>query len=253
MNHLTEEQLILHYYGEESDTLAAEQHLDDCEQCRAVYGSLQRVLNVVDALPVPDRGADYGRQVWQRLEPALPARRRWQWRMPAPWNWAALGTAFAGMLVVAFLAGRFYNQQPHRTVIHTASTDPQAHERILMVAVGDYLERSQLVLIELANASPRHSLDITAEQERAQDLVSESRLYRQTALNTGDTAVSDVLDDLDRVLLEIAHAPSQLSPAELERLREHLQAEGILFKIRVLGTNVRNAEEAPASQVRQRL
>ena len=54
-NHLTEEQLVLHYYGEEGDTLAAEQHLEGCEECRHVYVSLQRVLNVVDSLPIPER------------------------------------------------------------------------------------------------------------------------------------------------------------------------------------------------------
>ena len=63
MNHLTEEQLILHYYGEEGDSaapteaLAAEQHLESCPECRDHYSSLVRVLNVVDALPVPDQTA----------------------------------------------------------------------------------------------------------------------------------------------------------------------------------------------------
>jgi hypothetical protein len=99
-------------------------------------------------------------------------------------------------------------------------------------------------------------MDISAEQERAQDLVSESRLYRQTALRTGDTAVADVLDDLDRVLLEIAHAPSRMTPGDLEELRQRLKAEGILFKIRVLGSKVQNPEDAApdaTSAGRQRL
>ena len=64
MNHLSEEELILHYYGEEEgDALAAERHLEACESCRAFYSSLQRVLNVVDALPVPDRGPEYGAEI----------------------------------------------------------------------------------------------------------------------------------------------------------------------------------------------
>jgi hypothetical protein len=126
-----------------------------------------------------------------------------------------------------------------------AANDAQAHERVLLVAVGDYLERSQMVLIELANAAPRGSLDISAEQERAGDLVTESRLYRQTAARTGDTAVASVLEDLDRVLLDIANGPSKVTPGELEKLRQRLESEGILFKIRVLGSNVRNQEEPP--------
>ncbi|MBZ5626612.1 MAG: hypothetical protein LAQ69_49215 [Acidobacteriia bacterium] len=251
MNHLSEEQLILHYYGEEGDTLAAEQHLDACEGCRALYGSLQRVLNIVDSLPIPPRDAEYGAQVWKRLEPHLPARRR-LWTLPSPWRWAVAGTAVAGLLLAAFLAGRSFPPQVRRPA-PMAAADPQAGERILLVAVGDYLERSQMVLIELANADPKGSLDISSEQERAADLVSESRLYRQTAAHTGNTAVASVLDDLDRVLLEISHAPSRLSPGDLEKLRQRLEAEGILFKIRVLGTNVRNQEEPAASTARQKL
>jgi hypothetical protein len=241
MNHLTEEQLILHYYGEEGDALAAEQHLDHCEECRGVYGSLQRVLNVVDSLPVPDCGPEYGARVWQRIEHHLPRRRRLSLPVFA-WRWAAAGTVFAGLLAAAFVAGRHY-QQPRSKPVTLASTDSQAHERVLLVAVGDYLERSQMVLIELSNARAKGPLDISAEQERAGDLVNESRLYRQTAAHTGDTAVAGVLDDLDRVLLDIAHAPSKISPGELEKLRQRLDAEGILFKVRVLGSNVRNQEE----------
>src|SRR5437660_1393234 len=102
MSHLNEEQLILLYYGEEGDTLTAEQHLEQCGECRALYGSLQRVLNVVDGLPLPERGADYGPRVWSRIERQLPAARasRWTaglfpaWPRPGgragwPWRWAA--------------------------------------------------------------------------------------------------------------------------------------------------------------------
>jgi hypothetical protein len=246
MTHLNEEQLILLYYGEEGDTLTAERHLEDCGECRSLYTSLQRVLNVVDSMPVPERGAEYGHEVWKRIERrcASGRRARWTaWLRPSPVRWAAAGAALAALLVGAFLAGR-YVPQGHKPV-QMAVADPQAGDRVLMVAVGDYLERSQMVLIELANASPQGAMDISSEQERAGDLVNETRLYRQTAAHTGNTAVAGVLDELERVLLDIQHAPSQMTPEELETLRQRLGAEGILFKIRVLGSNVRN-QEAPA-------
>jgi hypothetical protein len=244
MSHLSEEELILHYYGEEDGALdAAGRHLDECAECRALYGSLQRVLNVVDALTVPEVPPNYGAQVWRRIERHVPARRRW-WRAGARWRWVAAGAAFAGLLVAAFAAGRFYRRSPEPAM---AKADPAAHEKILLVAVGDYLERSQLVLIELANANPKAPLNISAEQERAGDLVSESRLYRQTAARTGDTAVESVLDDVDRVLMDIARGPSELSPAELDTVRRRLEAEGILLKIRLLGSAVRN-HEGPEAQ-----
>ena len=251
MNHLSEEQLILYYYGENGDdatagdSLAAESHLEECGACRSLYTSLQRVLNVVDSLPVPERSADYGAQVWQRIEHRIGARRRSLWMFPVPWRWLAAGAALAALMVTAFVAGRLYPR--HNQPGQMAAADPQAGERVLMVAVGDYLERSQMVLIELSNANPKGSLDISAEQERAGDLVTETRLYRQTAARTGDTRITGELDELERVLVDITHAPSQMTPGQLDELRQRLEAEGILFKIRVLGSNVRN-QEAPDGQ-----
>jgi hypothetical protein len=248
MNHLNEEQLILLYYGEEGDTLTAEQHLEECGQCRELYSSLQRVLNVVDSLPVPERDAEYGREVWQRIQRQIPAGHgsRWAAWLRPQWRWAAASAAFAALMVAAFIAGRSFPQGRKPAVQLAGATDLRPNQRVLMVAVGDYLERSQMVLIELANASPKGDLDISSEQERAGDLVSETRLYRQTAAHTGDTAMAGVLDELERVLLDITHSPSELSPEALDEFRTRLEAEGILFKIRVLGSNVRN-QETPAA------
>jgi hypothetical protein len=199
------------------------------------------IRECLEAMPVPERGPEYGQQVWERIEHRLPvnglpvrAPRVW-----FPWRWAA-AAGFAMLLIAAFLAGRFFpwTPQPQATASNEFAS-AQVRERVLRAAVGDYLERSQVVLVELANASPKDALDITAEQERAADLVTENRLYRQTADRTGDAAVAGLLEELERALLEITHAPSRISPEELETLRQRLEAEGILFKIRVLGTNVR--------------
>ncbi len=245
MNHLTEEQFVLYYYGEGDGSPGVRAHLDSCEACRDEYAGLQRVLNVVDAAPVPERAADYGVRVWNRLQPSLG------WRRPAlPWFrlrvWAA--TAAVAMLVVAaFLAGRYYPKAQTET---QAAKNGQVRERILLVAVGDHLERSQTVLLELVNAQPGESLDVASERERAGDLVAENRLYRQTALHTGDTRVASVLDELEPVLMEIAHGPDRLTPEAVESLRRRIEGDGILFKVRVVGSSVRHREEkaAPPAQ-----
>ncbi|PWU12496.1 MAG: hypothetical protein C5B51_00555 [Terriglobia bacterium] len=241
MSHLSEEQLILHYYGEAGDGVSVESHLDQCEACRAVYSSLQRVLNVMETLPVPERSPEYGKQVWQRLGPYLPYRPRLRFLL-SPWRWAAAGAAVAALLIAAFAIGRFYPQAPPRIAV-TITADPQTQERVLRLAVGDYLDRSQIVLTELANASAARDLDISSEQERAANLLTENRLYRQTAAHTGDAVVAGVLEDLERVLLEIEHAPSRLAPAQLDELRRRLRSEGILFRMRVLDSTVQDQDE----------
>src|ERR1035438_5361414 len=167
MNHLTEEQFVLYYYGEGDGSPRVRAHLDACEACRAEYASLQRVLNVVDSAPVPERDANYGAQVWNRLRPSLGGRRlRWglPWG-PAP-HWAAAALV-ATLIVAAFLAGRYYTKaQPGAQTANAG----QVRERILLVAVGDHLERSQTVLLELVNARPGQSLDVASERARPGDL-----------------------------------------------------------------------------------
>jgi hypothetical protein len=273
--------LILHYYGEEVavdsaapssngaawesgaapasaasanriplDSLAIEQHLEACDNCRLLYGSLQRVLNIVDSMPVPEQPADYGEQVWRRISHQLPARRRGLAWMQGPWRWAVAGLAFASLLTAAFVTGRFYSPSRRfsapQGISHDGGGPDQGSERVLRVAVGDYLERSQMVLVELANAETKGVLDISAEQERAGDLVTETRLYRQTAARTGDARIASLLDELERVLVDLRNAPSQITPQDLESFRQRLESDGILFKIRVLGSNVRN-QDVPAA------
>jgi hypothetical protein len=248
MNHLTEEQFVLYYYGEGDGSPAVRAHLDACEACRAEYASLQRVLNVVDSAPVPERAANYGAQVWNRLQPAIkwdrPFGLSWLSRWPARhWKAAAL---VATLIVAAFLAGRYYPKaQPN------AQTAGQVRERILLVAVGDHLERSQTVLLELVNAQPGQSLDVASERARAGDLVADNRLYRQTATRAGDTRVASVLDDLEPVLLEIAHGPDLLTPEQVENLRQRIEGDGILFKVRVAGSTMRHREEKAAPSALQ--
>ena len=249
MNHLTEQQFVLYYYGEGA---AVREHLDACETCRAQYANLQRVLNVVDSAPVPERAGDYGAEVWGRLESKLGGRNvpRRPWLAPWLWparHWAA-AAGMAALLTAAFLAGRYY-PAPRQSGKMAAA---QAPERILLVAVGDHLERSQMVLVELANARPGQALDITGERERAEDLVAENRLYRQTAVGTGDRSVANVLDELEPVLMEIAHSPARLTPDELENLRRRIAADGILFKVRVVGSTVRHREERAAANPAQK-
>jgi hypothetical protein len=112
-----------------------------------------------------------------------------------------------------------------------------ARERVLLLALSNYLDRSQIVLSEVANAPDGG--DIANERRSAEDLVTENRLLRQTAAKSGDPARAQLLDELERVLMEIAHSPSDTSAPEMESLRNRIEAQGLLFKIRVVGSNVR--------------
>jgi hypothetical protein len=228
MKHLSEEHLILHYYGETD----ASEHLNVCESCSKDLRRLRTTLDSLHAYEVPERSAGYETLVWQKLAPELRQRRvmAW-WRRPM-----ILAPLLAGLLMGAFFAGRI-SMHPKSTPSLAFISD-EGRQRILQAALGDHLERSQIVLMELANAKPGDEADIHLSQERAQALVAENRLYRQAAVLAGDTQFSELLDEVGRVLTDIANEPSDLSSTELEQIQHRIESRGLIFKIRVVGTNL---------------
>ena len=239
MKHLNEDDLVLHYYGEDIEA-GVEQHLKACDACREHLQSLTRVLDAMDKLEAPEPfEAYYGSRVWHRIAPQLAQTREGWW---AGWfrpNRLVATAAMAALLIGAFLAGRVSQRR------QMAGLSAPVRERIMMVAVGEHLDRSQMILVELVNNESKGTVDISEEQRRAEDLIGENRLYRQAALKSGDRAVSSVLDELERVLLEVAHSPSKLDSAEFEQVRQRIESQGILFKIRVVSSNLREREVPP--------
>jgi len=243
--HLSDDDLVLHYYGEmeRADEARAGSHLDACHACRENYGRLQRVMAFVDSAPAVDAPDGFERIAWARLEPALRTERR-------GWLRAVLLTpayvAFAaGVLVlvgVAFMAGRMMPKAPAATA--AAKAADQVRERILLVDLGQHLDRSQMVLVELVSADDKGSVDISSERARAEQLVAANRLYRQTAVSTGDTAMASVLDDLERVLVDIAASPSTMSQEDLDSVRRRIESKELLFKVRVVSSQVRERQRA---------
>jgi hypothetical protein len=241
MSHLTEDELILHYYGETPD--AVEPHLAMCPACREEFRRLQLLLNAVTD-PVPERPSNYEQALWARLEPKVKRRRLALWLAPRRW---APALAMCGLLIAAYFAGR-YSKPGVEPSPQTASA-PQVRERILVVGVSDHLDRSQLVLAEILNQPLTEGpVDISAERDLAGNLVNANRLYRQTAAEAGEPGVASVLDDLERVLIEIAHSPGTVEGAQLEALRQRIEAEGLLFKVRVVGSQLRQEKDRPVSQ-----
>ena len=252
MKHMTEQELIAYREGVADQRSAISDHLAACEECRAELDRIEAVLAALDSLPVPDPGADYGRRVWQQIAPRLPEKpERWWQPWFEPRRLTAVG-AVAVLILAAFIAGRWTRRGP--TPDNIATTE-QVRERILIVAVGEHLGHSERMLVELSNAAPtgpsQKQVNISAEQRRAEDLLQENRLYRQTALQEGDTGLASVLDDLERVLLDVAHSPDEVTPKQLEAIRQKIEARGILFKVRVVGKELQQRQEAPHSAPQQ--
>ena len=208
MDHVNEEALVLLYYGE-AGADEARAHVEACAVCREEYQALQRLLNTMDAGAVPERDALYGRRVWAAVEARVRVRR---------YSWAAMGAVAAGLLVgVALQFGG------GTAAVAPAPDDVSA--RVLEVALESHLESSRLVLTEIVNGQDAGE---GWTRETAENLLADNRLYRQTAEAEGQADTGQLLEDLEEVLVEVAHAP-----AGSEELRRRIEAKGVLFAIQV--------------------
>src|SRR5262249_59323167 len=101
--HLTDDDLVLHYYGE--DVPRAESHLAACADCQASFTRLQRVMAFIDSAPAVEAPDGFERIAWARLEPALGAPRRgwlsWFVLSPARLAFAAGGPVLLAPAVLA--------------------------------------------------------------------------------------------------------------------------------------------------------
>jgi anti-sigma factor RsiW len=246
--HLNDDDLVLHYYGEmpAADERRAESHLAACGDCQGSYAKLQRVMAFVDSAPAVEAAPGFERVAWARLEPALPtARRDWySWFVFSPVR-LAFTAAVVLLIGAAFMAGRMTRTAP----AGAPQSAERVRERILLVDLGEHLDRSQMVLVELVSADDSGGpVDISLEQSRAEQLVADNRLYRQTAASTGDAAMASVLDELERVLVDIAASPSTVSQEDLDSVRRRIDSKELLFKVRVVSSQVRDRQKAANQQ-----
>jgi hypothetical protein len=264
VKHCTEEDLILYYYEERPRGSSASKdivrHLDACEQCAAAYRDLAATLKMMATPEAPERGDQYGLEVWQRIRHQLPEQDMSWWSAWFRADRLALVGAVAVLLLAAFVAGRWWSvtTAPAPTVASLdksgapapapAAGRDEGRDRILLATVADHLDRSERVLTDIMNAPAGG--DISTEQRWAEDLVAANRLYRQDAVDAGEHSVAVVLDELERNLLEIVHTPSRATAARLDETRRRIDAASLLFKVRVLGNELRQREQPDAARPR---
>ncbi len=258
MKHLSEHELVMGLLGEAAERDRAARHVAACTPCREQLEEIQASLEAIGDMPVPEPDAGFEQRIWRHQRRHLndvlatppPASESIGGLGTALWSTRrlALAGALAASLVLAFVAG-LYTPPPGMDIVPRGSAAGGNAERLLLVAVGGHLESARMVLIELANdeISGTHST-------RAEHLLGDNRLYRQTAALNGQTVLAEVLEELERVLLEVARSPSSLPGQDLEWLRDRIEARDLLFRVSVIEGQARRAfDNAPTGGTRSNL
>src|SRR3954471_5797165 len=150
--HVSEEQMSMHVFGDADNPTEVTRHLQECKACAKEFVRLQQVVNMVSTLAVPEKDEDYGARVWQQIRYRLPERDLpWYRKIFAPQGLAFAAGALA-LVFIAFMAGRMTQLTP---VPGPGPLADNGKERVVLVAVGKHLEKTQMVLVELSNADPK--------------------------------------------------------------------------------------------------
>ena len=253
--HMSDEDLLLDYYGEATPEQHAEMraHVETCAECQALDRELRAVLALVDSEPVPDAPPGFEREMWARLEPVVSGFSRtnevrlkadttaadtaWSFEFP---RWA-LAASVAALAVGSFALGRVWDTPTTSPGVSTADVR-ELSERMLRSEVEEHLERSQRVFVELVNADDSAPVRLASDRERAADLVAAGRLYRRSAEEMGDADTRDLLEDVERVLVEIANGPEVESSNDLSEVRARITDQDLIFRLRVMTAGMQARE-----------
>jgi Putative zinc-finger len=169
-----EEDLVLHYYGENSadDRRRIEQHLQGCDRCRVFVGDLRRLLpQMAKSEEMPQTFWDsYYRETVAKLAEQEERKSWWRSWLVAPvhgWMVPAFGTLAGTVLVVGLLFGKgnlsSFIERPSRNIPQEIIADTNQLEffrTMDMLEALDKLEQQDGTQGELQNThSSRDTLN----------------------------------------------------------------------------------------------
>jgi hypothetical protein len=83
---------------------------------------------------------------------------------------------------------------------------------------------------------------LAGDRARAADLVAAGRLYRRSAERLGDVEMRDLLEDVERVLVDVANEPADGSSKLLTDVRTRITTQDLLFRLRVAASEIQERE-----------
>jgi len=235
-----------------------QRHLGVCASCRRELDGLRQTLPHLPEVP-PDPAADCPPEFWRELLDAVehqlpPPSVRIPWFLrfvafidditgPALRPSLALGAAVL-LVVSGVVTWQLLRHEPPQQVAETSvpqkraaqtTAPPAVSSRPADARVQNYLRKSRILLVGIANmpAGQDAPLDLKPEREASRALVREARYLRQQDI---DPRSERLIDDMEKVLIELSNIKEQSEIPELEIIRGGIERENLLFKIRITET-----------------
>jgi len=245
----------LYFYEEldEAELVSVDRHLGGCEACRRALQELSVISAALAARPhvTAPPSADWS-GFMARLDAAVRRHRPsvtsgqsgpaapkavdfTSRRSYIPYLAVAALLALVTMSVL-FVARSRAPQQPTATASVSDPAPTPARALGLASLTEQKFERSKLVVLGLAAKDARSAspADWGYEREFASTLLSDTRLYRMAAEESGLRPLADVMGDLEILLLQTSMSPGNADGENLEQLQRLISKRDLLAKMEVV-------------------
>jgi hypothetical protein len=206
-----------------------------------MFAALRSGLDEIQASEPPERDASYGDRVWASIAPALPRyaiEKKSLLRSIPLRRGLSYAAACALLLAGAFFAGRVWeqHQQSSKIVVNwqAPASAPPARQQVVVVVLGDHLDRSERLLVELKHADAGSTETIAPLRDEARTLLAANKGFREEAAQADNPELAIALKHLDGLLVQLANRPGGLNAEALAKLQAEMNSDRLLFEVRVL-------------------
>lgn len=232
-----------------------EAHLEVCSRCRKEMAALSEVMETVDLL-APDLENAMATIDWEEL-PGRIADRVFKDKVHAPlkkehggggaslfrFHWkpvlaALLTGVLLGVLTTTWLVrSPRRSESPEKIFNVTADFLEQVDLEMARRETLDYLEKSQVLLLDFVQADPARAAqtwpgDMAARQAR--DLLSKKKYINRQLDNFRMAKAKQICDQIEFLIVELTQVSDGLSEAEISTIQDYIGKRQLLLKINLL-------------------
>ena len=250
-----QQDLVPFLYGELPDHRgdAIEAHLRSCASCKEELASFRSTLDLVDSAGLVEMATHSEPGDWIGLRDRLLEA-----RSPAAVSWTGHLLRAAAILVVvgsSFILGRNWDSvapgQPPAIPddasgpedLPSRFQDGSWRLRVFSEQTNGYLDRTRLVLLELANTDGTPVPGMIRNASRS--LLKENAHARQVAHRVRDPLIEGLLDELATILDQIAKATDEDDRTSTEKLRTYVNDSGVLLQLEIMSAASDRVAELP--------
>lgn len=232
---LSDQELILFYYGEHPQAELAERIAND----PALTQRLNALADDLEAIEAAQSACDEdqlrARRLWHRISPSLDAAsspgadRAAAARAPS--SRAPLWLAAAAVLALSVLISSLMpslRPSPGDTPREVAQSEPARADVLVNRVVDAHLQETERLLITLVNQPDA----LTLNESELNSLLDRNRLYRQLAAQRGRDDIRQLLFELEPLLLDLANDSRPGPSFNDDWTTQH--PESLLFRVRLM-------------------